>query len=133
MVPAVVPVTLMLNVHEVFGASVAPVKLTTLVAAVATIVPPPQLPASPFGVDTTKPAGSVSVKPTPVNAVEGLLLVIVKLSEVVPFSSMLPPAPTPNEVAMVGGAKNVCVNPPAKGARPKLVAAPTAMQLTPET
>src|SRR5206468_8364264 len=67
-VPAAVPVTLMLNVHDVLCASVAPVKLITFVACVAVIVPPPQLPASPFGVDTTNPAGTVSVKLTPVSA-----------------------------------------------------------------
>ena len=98
-VPAVVPVTLTLNVHEALAASVAPAKLTLPDPAVAVIVPPPQLPVSPFGVATARPAGNASVKPTPVN-VEALGLVMVKLSEVDPLSGMLP---APNAIAMVGG------------------------------
>lgn len=67
--PAAVPVTFTENVHELLAASVAPDKLITLVFCVAVMVPPPQLPVRPFGVDTTRPAGRVSVKPTPVRAV----------------------------------------------------------------
>ncbi len=53
-VPAVVPVTFTLKVHEALAASVAPVKLTAPDPAVATMVPPPQLPASPFGDDSER-------------------------------------------------------------------------------
>jgi hypothetical protein len=88
-VPGVVPVTFTLKVHEALVASVAPVKLTAPDPAVAVIVPPPQLPLSPFGVETTRPAGSASAKPTPVNVVARLGLSMVKLSEVDPFSGML--------------------------------------------
>ena len=73
----------------------------TIWTAVAVIVPPPQLPVSAFGVETTRPAGSASVKPAPVNVVERLGLSIVKLSEVDPFSGMLP---APNAFKIVGGA-----------------------------
>ena len=72
-VPAVVPVTFTLNVHEVLCARVAPDKLMTLVACVAVMVPPPQLPVSPLGVEITNPAGSVSLKPIPVSVVVVLL------------------------------------------------------------
>jgi hypothetical protein len=72
-VPADVPVTFTENVHELLDASVAPVKLTTLVACVDVIVPLPQLPVRPLGVEITRPAGNVSVKPVPVSAVVVLL------------------------------------------------------------
>jgi hypothetical protein len=42
-----------------------------------------------LGVEMTRPAGSVSVKPTPVSVVVVLLFWMVKLSEVEPFSGML--------------------------------------------
>jgi hypothetical protein len=45
------------------------VTLPVVLFCVAVMVPPPQLPVRPFGVDTTRPAGRVSVKPTPVRAV----------------------------------------------------------------
>src|SRR5882672_902558 len=51
-VPAAMPVTFTANVHEEDAASVAPVRLITLVACVAVIVPPPQEPDRPFGVET---------------------------------------------------------------------------------
>jgi hypothetical protein len=72
-IPATVPVTFTVNVHDEFAASVAPDKLITFVPCVAVIVPPPQAPLSPLGVAITKPAGSVSVKPTPVSVVPALL------------------------------------------------------------
>src|SRR5437773_260375 len=99
-VPAVVPVTFTLKLHDALPASVALARLMLPDPATAVIVPPPQLPVSPFGVETTRPAGSVSVKPTPVN-VEALGLVIVKLSEVEPPSGMLA---APNAFTIVGGA-----------------------------
>jgi hypothetical protein len=99
-VPSVMPVTFTLKVHEALDARVALAKLTLPDPAVAVIVPPPQLPVSPFGVETTRPAGSVSVKPTPVNAVDALGLTIVKLSDVDPLSGMLA---APNDFTIVGG------------------------------
>jgi len=72
-VPAEFPVTFTPKVHEAFCASVAPERLIAFVACVAVIVPPPQLPVSPFGVEITRPAGSVSLKPMLVSEVVALL------------------------------------------------------------
>ena len=55
LVPAVVPVTPTLKVHPAPAASVAPVKRMPPDAAVATIMPPPQLPMRPLGVATKRP------------------------------------------------------------------------------
>ena len=68
-----VPVTFTENVHEELAARLAPDRLITFVPWVAVMVPPPQLPVSPLGVEITSPAGSVSLKPTPVNVVVVLL------------------------------------------------------------
>ena len=89
-VPSELPVTLTLNVHEALGANVAPARVTLPDPATAVIVPPPQLPVNPFGVETTRPAGNVSVKPTPVKGLP-LGLVMVKLSVVEPLSGIVPP------------------------------------------
>jgi hypothetical protein len=80
-----VPVTLTEKVHEPPAAKVAVVgdpKLMVEVPAVAVIVPPPQLPLKPLGVDMTSPEGRLSVKLIPFSAVVGLGLVTVKLNEV---------------------------------------------------
>jgi hypothetical protein len=102
--PAVMPVTFTENVQEALAASDAPDKLITFVPAVAVIVPPPQVPVRPLGVEMTKPAGKVSLNPTPVSVVVVLGLLMVKLSEVVPFSGMVA---APNALLMVGGATTV--------------------------
>lgn len=73
LIPAVVPVTLTENVQEELVASVPPERLMTPDPAVAVIVPLPQVPVSPLGVETARPAGSVSLKATPVSAVVALL------------------------------------------------------------
>src|SRR6476661_4650643 len=67
--PACTPVTFRLMVHEVFAASDPPVRLIEPDPAAAVAVPP-QLLVRPFGVATTKPAGSVSLKAIPVSASE---------------------------------------------------------------
>jgi hypothetical protein len=64
-VPAVVPVTFTANVHELLAAIVPPERLTEPDPALAVIVPEPHVPVRPFGVETARPAGSVSVKATP--------------------------------------------------------------------
>ena len=96
--PAVVPVTLIVKVQVAFAANVAPARLADPDPAVAVIVPPPQEPVSPFAVATVRPAGIVSVNPTPVNGVLlGLVMVNVRL--------VLPPTATlaaPNALTMVG-------------------------------
>jgi len=63
--PAAVPVTFTEKLHELLAASVAADKAIALLPAVAVIVPPPQIPVRPLGVETTNPAGSVSLKPIP--------------------------------------------------------------------
>src|SRR6266700_2141129 len=104
--PAVVPVTFAVSVHEVLTAIVPPVKLTLPEPATAVAVPP-QVLVNPLGVATTRPAGSVSVKATPVSAtVLAAGLVMVKVSEVVPFSGIVA---APNALAIEGGATTVRV------------------------
>lgn len=68
------------------------------------IVPPPQVPVRPLGVEITKPAGSVSLKPTPVSATVVLLFWMVNVSEVDPLSGMLA---APNDLMITGGATTV--------------------------
>ncbi len=105
--PAVVPVTLTENVQLPVAGIVAPDKLTVLDPAVAVMAPPPQLPVNPFGVETTRPAGSVSVKATPVSDTAlAAGLVIVKLNVVVPFKAMFA---APNDLAITGGATTTSV------------------------
>jgi hypothetical protein len=72
-VPATIPVTLTEKVHDALAARFAPDKLTAPPPCAAVIVPPPQLPVSPLGVETTNPPGSTSANPTPVSAVVALL------------------------------------------------------------
>jgi hypothetical protein len=103
-VPAAVPVTLTANVQLEFAAIVPPLRLITFVPCVAVIVPAPHKPLSPFGVEITRPAGSVSLKATPLSAtvVFGLLMVKERLVE--PFSGMLA---APKVFAIVGAATTV--------------------------
>lgn len=82
--PAVVPVTLTLNVQFELVARVAPDSETVPVPGVAVIVPPPQPPVKPLGVATVSPDGRVSVKLTPVSEIvfaAGLVTVKLKLVE----------------------------------------------------
>ena len=105
LLPSVIPVTFTENVQDVFVVSVALDKLTEVEPATAEAVPPQTLFSPLSGVATTKPAGKLSVKPTPVSEVvfaDGL--VMVKLSEVDPFSGMLD---APNDLTMVGGVATV--------------------------
>ncbi len=76
----------------------------TFVACVAVIVPPPQLPVRPLGVETTRPAGSVSLKPMPLRVFPALLFWMVKVKLVEPFSGMLA---APNALMITGGATTV--------------------------
>lgn len=98
------PVTFTENVHDELAANVAPAKLTALVPCVAVIVPPPQLPVSPFGEEINRPVGSVSLKPTPPRVVTVLLFWIVKVKLVEPFRGMLA---APNALIITGGAFTV--------------------------
>jgi len=102
-VPAAMPVTFTENAQELLAAIVPPVRLITLVACVAVIVPPPQVPVRPLGVATTRPAGSVSLKATPVSAVV-LLFWMVKLRLVEPFSGI---EAAPKALMITGGPTTV--------------------------
>src|SRR5712671_306998 len=106
--PAVVPVTLTENVQEEPAAgdavSVPPDKLTLPLPATAVMVPLPQDPVSPFGVASTRPAGRVSVKATPLSATFVFGFVMVKLNEVDPFNGMLA---APKDLVIVGGVATV--------------------------
>ena len=103
-VPPAVPVTFSEKVHDVLAANDAPERLTTFVPCVAVIVPPPQLPVKPLGVDTTRPAGKVSLNPIPVSVVVVFGLLTVKLKEVDPFRRMLA---APKALPRVGGVSTV--------------------------
>src|SRR5260221_480463 len=102
--PAVVPVTFTDKVQEVLTASVPADRLTDEAPATAVAVPP-QVLVSPLGVATTSPAGKVSVNATPASAtVLAAGLVMVNVSEVVPFNGM---AGAPKALAIEGGATTV--------------------------
>ena len=68
------------------------------------MVPPPQEPVNPLGVEMIRPAGKVSLKPMPVRVVEVLLFWIVKLREVEPFRGILA---APKALMITGGAVTV--------------------------
>src|SRR5271155_1559113 len=94
-------VTLTEKVQEPLVARVAPARLTDEEPAAAVMVPAPQVPVKPLGVETTKPAGRLSVKATPVRATAlAAGLVIVKLSEVEPFNATVA---APKDLVMTGG------------------------------
>ncbi len=98
--PVLVAVTSTVKVHEALAARVAPDTLTLPDPAAAVIVPPPQLPVKPLGVETVSPAGSVSVKPIPLRERAELGFDRLKVSDVLPFNGTLT---APNIFAMVGG------------------------------
>src|SRR5580693_8232806 len=87
--PLVVATTLTENVQEAPAARLAPDRLTLFEPAAAVIVPAPQLPVNPLGVDTVSPDGKVSVKPMPFKEVAELGLDKLKVSVVVPFNATL--------------------------------------------
>ena len=96
------PVTFTTAVQEVLGVAIlAPDRLMLVDPATAVAVPP-QVFESPFGVATTNPVGSVSVKATPASATEFPAgLVTVKVKDVVPFKAIVA---APNALLMEGGA-----------------------------
>ncbi len=103
-VPATELVTFTLNVQETLAAMVAPVRVMLFDPATAVTIPPahPIPPVNPFGVATTRLAGSVSVNPTPVSAtVFAAGLVMVKLRAEVPVTAI---AVGLNAFAITGGA-----------------------------
>ncbi len=103
--PADVVVTLTAKVQEVLAGSVALPRDTVPDPCVAVIVPPPQVPIRPFGVDTTTPPGKVSVKPTPVSGTE-FVFVIVKAKVELPPTVMVLGL---NAFIIIGGPTTVSV------------------------
>jgi hypothetical protein len=99
--PSSIAVTPTENVQLAPAAKVAPARMTAPDPAVAVMAPPPQLPVNPFGVDTAKPSGSVSVNATPIRLVATFGLWTVKLKLVLPPTMS---EPVPNALVMVGGA-----------------------------
>lgn len=88
------------NVQKVFDASVTPERFTNEDPA-TTLAVPPQVLVRLLGVETTIPAGRLSVKARPVNGmVLAPGLVIVNVNEVEPFNGM--PA-APNALVITGG------------------------------
>ena len=89
--PWATAITFTENVHDELVAMVAPERLMVLEPAAAVMVPPPQEPLSPLGVATTRAAGRVSLKPTPVSADKlAAGFVMVKLKLVVAPSGIVP-------------------------------------------
>src|SRR5205814_692747 len=76
------------NVHDAPPARVAPVSVIEFEPAVAPIAPPPQLPTTLAGVDTSSPAGRGSVNAIPL-ALPAFELLMVKLSAIEPFSGIV--------------------------------------------
>jgi hypothetical protein len=100
--PAAVPVTFTEKLQELFTARLPLFKEIKFVAGVAVIVPAPQVPVSPLGVEIINPAGKVSVKLTPVSPMEFAAgFEAVKFSEEDPFSGMLA---APKATLIDGGA-----------------------------
>jgi len=99
-VPAVVPWTVTVTVHEVFGAMLAPLRLTLEEPSVAVAVPLQVVLRLP-GVATTRPVGRLSVNAVPFSVMFWLLLLsIVMVRLVVPFSGI---EAAPNSLAICGG------------------------------
>ena len=94
-------VTFTVTVHELFAAIVPPTSDTEPDPAVATGVPPHVL-VNPFGVNTTRFAGKLSVNATPFSCtVFPAGLVMVMVSVLTPFSTIVVGL---NALAIVGGA-----------------------------
>jgi len=99
--PVAVAVTFTLKVQDALVDSAPLERLMVLLPAVAVIVPPLQEPVSPLGVETTSPAGNVSVKAMPLKEAVEFGFATTKLKLVLPFSAM---DATANDLVMSGGA-----------------------------
>jgi len=101
--PAVVPVTFTDTMQLALDDTVPPDKLTEPDPLTAVAVPP-QVLFKFAGEATTRPAGRLSVKPIPVSAIPVFGLLMLKVSEVVPFSGIVV---APNALLMLGGLATV--------------------------
>jgi hypothetical protein len=97
--PAVVPVTLIDTTHDVAAARLAPDKLTEEDPSAAVAVPSQVVVRLP-GVDTTSPAGRLSVNARPFTDRAPSVFVMVKLKLVEPFRGIVV---APNAFTMEGG------------------------------
>src|ERR1051326_1862297 len=102
--PTCTPVTFNVIEHDPFAARPPPERLMEPEPAAAVTVPPQPLFVNPFGVATTRPAGSVSLKATPVSAIDVFGLLMLNVSDVLAFSRMLA---APNALVIVGGLATV--------------------------
>src|SRR5262249_51552290 len=100
--PAVVPVTFTVNVQLPANAIVAPLSVIVLPPVIVSV--PPHCELVPL--TAVRPAGSVSVNPTPVNATVAFGFVIVNDSVVVWLSGTVA---APNAFDIVGAARTVRV------------------------
>src|SRR5581483_1924150 len=125
--PAALPVTLTTSVQLVLPARLRADRLTLALPAAAVGVPP-QVPPSPLGVEITKPAGRVSLKPMPLTVVPLLGLAMVKVSVVEPLSGM---EVAPKALLIVGGETTVRLAVPAPPEPPSLEVAVTELFLVP--
>jgi hypothetical protein len=99
--PVATLVTFTLNVQDELVDRLAFERLIVLPPVFAAIVPPLHEPLNPLGVETTSPAGSVSVKPMPLKEAAALGFAMIKLRLVLPFNGI---DETPNVLVMSGGA-----------------------------
>jgi hypothetical protein len=99
-VPAEMPVSLTLKVQDPKPARLASLRLIEVDPAVAMMVPPPQVPDNPLGVETARPLGRESVKPTPVRLVVGFGFIMLKASVVMPLRGTVDPL---NQALIRGG------------------------------
>src|SRR5215471_14638951 len=97
--PAAIPVTFRLIVHDAFAARAPPLRVMEEEPAAAVAVPPHEL-VRPLGVETCKPAGKLSVNAIPLSPSDVFGLLMLKVSEVLAFNRMLA---APNALVMVGG------------------------------
>jgi len=102
--PVAVLVTFTPKVQDELPVKIAPDRLIVFDPATAVMPPPPQPPASPFGVEMTSPAGNVSVIPIPLSVEVEFGLVMVKLKPVVPLRAI---EVAPNVLVIAGGATTV--------------------------
>ena len=100
LVLAVVPTTFSVIAHHPL-IDRRPLTSATTPEPAGAVSAPPQVLVKPFGSPTTRPAGSTSVKPTPVSAAVAFGLVSAMVSVVVPVTGMLA---NPKALAIVGGA-----------------------------
>ena len=99
LVPAPVPATLTEKEQELDGGRLNAEMPIVVLPGLATISPP-QLPARPLGLATTRPVGKASLAETFIKVRVVFGLVNVNVREVVPFSGMLE---APNALAIVAG------------------------------